>query len=118
MKNIIWLSPSLAAGAIAARLVAFFKRRPPSSLRRGVKIAARSCPAGFKLEREFYEPCFMQQGPGDAEKPITAAWRARPHSYPRGSSRGGPGTHPGLAPTPVPTECACHYCVEDREREN
>ena len=27
MKNIIWLSPSLAAGAIAARLVAFFKRR-------------------------------------------------------------------------------------------
>jgi hypothetical protein len=28
MKNIIWLSPSLAAGAIAARLVAFFKKRP------------------------------------------------------------------------------------------
>ena len=27
MKNIIWLSPSLAAGAIAARLVAFFERR-------------------------------------------------------------------------------------------
>jgi hypothetical protein len=27
MKDIIWLSPSLAAGAIAARLVAFFKRR-------------------------------------------------------------------------------------------
>ena len=28
MKNIIWLSPSLAAGAIAARLVAFFKTGP------------------------------------------------------------------------------------------
>ena len=27
MKNIMWLSPSLAAGAIAARLVAFFERR-------------------------------------------------------------------------------------------
>jgi hypothetical protein len=31
MKNIIWLSPSLAAGAIAARLVVFFKRRPQKS---------------------------------------------------------------------------------------
>ena len=28
MKDIIWLSPSLAAGAVAARLVVFFKRRP------------------------------------------------------------------------------------------
>jgi hypothetical protein len=28
MKDIIWLSPSLAAGAIAARLVVFFGRRP------------------------------------------------------------------------------------------
>lgn len=28
MKHIIWLSPSLAAGAIAARLVGFFERRP------------------------------------------------------------------------------------------
>jgi hypothetical protein len=35
MKNIIWLSPSLAAGAIAARLVVFFKRRPQISPRRG-----------------------------------------------------------------------------------
>jgi hypothetical protein len=35
MKNIIWLSPSLAAGAIAGRLVAFFKRRPQMSRRRG-----------------------------------------------------------------------------------
>jgi hypothetical protein len=35
MKNIIWLSPSLAAGTIAARLVAFFKRRPQTSRRRG-----------------------------------------------------------------------------------
>jgi len=31
MKEIIWLSPSLAAGAIAARLVAFFERRPQMS---------------------------------------------------------------------------------------
>ena len=28
MKDIIWLSPSLAAGAVAARLVVFFKRHP------------------------------------------------------------------------------------------
>ena len=27
MKNIIWLSPSLAAGAIAARVVVLFKKR-------------------------------------------------------------------------------------------
>ena len=33
MKNIIWLSPSLAAGAIAARLVVFFKTAP--EMRRG-----------------------------------------------------------------------------------
>jgi hypothetical protein len=56
MKNIIWLSPSLAAGAVAARLVVFFKRRPQSSPRRGVELTARSCPAGFKLERESYCP--------------------------------------------------------------
>ena len=31
MKDIIWLSPSLAAGAVAARLVVFFKRRPQCS---------------------------------------------------------------------------------------
>jgi hypothetical protein len=31
MKNIIWLSPSLAAGAVAARLVVLFKRRPQCS---------------------------------------------------------------------------------------
>jgi hypothetical protein len=35
MKNIIWLSPSLAAGAIAARLVAFFERGPLMSSHRG-----------------------------------------------------------------------------------
>jgi hypothetical protein len=48
MKNIIWLSPSLAAGAIAARLVVFFKRRPQGSPRRGLELTARSCPAGFQ----------------------------------------------------------------------
>jgi hypothetical protein len=31
MKDIIWLSPSLAAGAVAARLVVLFKRRPQCS---------------------------------------------------------------------------------------
>ena len=35
MKNIIWLSPSLAAGALAARLVVFFRKastdEPPSA---------------------------------------------------------------------------------------
>ncbi len=37
MKDIIWLSPSLAAGAIAARVVVFFERRPQmsSASRRG-----------------------------------------------------------------------------------
>lgn len=37
MKNVIWLSPSLVAGAIAARLVVFFKRRPQGSPRRGLE---------------------------------------------------------------------------------
>jgi hypothetical protein len=35
MKDIIWLSPSLAAGAIAARLVVFFERRSQIRSRRG-----------------------------------------------------------------------------------
>jgi hypothetical protein len=35
MKNMIWLSPSLAGGAIAARLVAFFERRSQMSPRWG-----------------------------------------------------------------------------------
>jgi hypothetical protein len=35
MKNIIWLSPSLAAGAIAARLVALVKKRPQNELPSG-----------------------------------------------------------------------------------
>lgn len=48
MKNIIWLSPSLAAGAIAARLMVFFKRRPQGSPSRAVELPARSCPAGFQ----------------------------------------------------------------------
>jgi len=42
MKNIHWLSPSLAAGAIAARLVVFFKRRPQGSPARGVELTL--CP--------------------------------------------------------------------------
>ena len=35
MKDIIWLSPSLAAGAIAGRLVVFFERRPQMRSRLG-----------------------------------------------------------------------------------
>jgi hypothetical protein len=35
MKDIIWLSPSLAAGAIAARLMVFLERRPKIRSRRG-----------------------------------------------------------------------------------
>ncbi len=45
MKNIIWLSPSLAAGAVAARLVVFFERRPQMSPRWGVELTAPSRPA-------------------------------------------------------------------------
>jgi len=48
MKDIIWLSPSLAAGAIAARLVVFFERRPQIRSRRGVELTAPSRPAGFQ----------------------------------------------------------------------
>jgi hypothetical protein len=86
----IWLSPSLAAGAIAARLVVFFKRRPQGSPRRGVK------PYGPLLPRRVSNsnaspttPWFVQQGRGDAERPITAAWRARPYSCPGGLRGGG-----------------------------
>jgi hypothetical protein len=51
MKTIIWLSPSLAAGAIAARLMDFFKRRPQMSRRRGMELTAPSRPAGFQTGR-------------------------------------------------------------------
>jgi hypothetical protein len=44
VKDIIWLSPSLAAGAIAARLVVFFKRRPQIRSRRGVTLTVPSRP--------------------------------------------------------------------------
>lgn len=56
MKDIIWLSPSLAAGAVAARLVAFFERRPQSSPRWGVELTARSCPAGFQTRTRVLLP--------------------------------------------------------------
>jgi len=42
MKDTIWLSPSLAAGAIAARLVAFCERRPQIRSRRGVELTVPS----------------------------------------------------------------------------
>jgi len=48
MKDIIWLSPSLAAAATAARLVAFFQRRAQMSPCRGVELTAPSRPAGFQ----------------------------------------------------------------------
>jgi hypothetical protein len=44
MKDIIWLSPSLAAGAIAARIVVFFERRPQMTSRRGVELTTPSRP--------------------------------------------------------------------------
>ncbi len=56
MKIIVWLSPSLAAGAIAGRLVGFFKRRPQSSPRRDVGLTARSCPAGFQTRTRVLLP--------------------------------------------------------------
>ncbi len=44
MKDIIWLSPSLAAGAIAARFVAFFEKRPQMSPHRAVaQVQAGRC---------------------------------------------------------------------------
>jgi hypothetical protein len=49
LKNIIWLSPSLAAGALAARLVVFFERRPQIRSRRGVELMAPPAPPGFTL---------------------------------------------------------------------
>jgi hypothetical protein len=56
MKNTIWLSPSLAAGAIAARLVVFFKRRPQMSRRRGVELTAPSRRAGFQTRTRVLLP--------------------------------------------------------------
>jgi hypothetical protein len=52
MKNIIWISPSLAAGAIAARLVVVFKKRPQGSPRRAWNLRPAPAQPGFKLERE------------------------------------------------------------------
>ena len=55
MKNIIWLSPSLAAGAIAARLMAFFKKRPqnerPSERGTYGTGSAMASPSGSSGER-------------------------------------------------------------------
>jgi hypothetical protein len=50
MKDMIWLSPSVAAGAIARRLVAFFKNRPQMSSRRSVELTALGARPGL------YEP--------------------------------------------------------------
>jgi hypothetical protein len=57
MKHIIWLSPSLAAGAIAARLVAFFERRPQIRDRRGVERVStmrRRVPAPSPVAHESH----------------------------------------------------------------
>jgi hypothetical protein len=51
MKDIIWLSPSLAAGAIAARLVDFFERRRQIRSRRDVELTAPSLEALQACER-------------------------------------------------------------------
>ncbi len=50
MKNIIWLSPSLAAGAIAARLVVFFKTASRDAPW-GAETYGPSRPAGFQTGR-------------------------------------------------------------------
>jgi hypothetical protein len=47
MKDIIWLSPSLTAGAIAARLMVFFERRPQIRSRRGVELVALDARPGL-----------------------------------------------------------------------
>jgi hypothetical protein len=47
MRDIIWLSPSLAAGAIASRLVVFFERRPQTRSRRGVELMALDARPGL-----------------------------------------------------------------------
>ena len=47
MKDIIWLSPSLAAGAIAPRLVVFFETRPQIRSRRGLELVALDARPGL-----------------------------------------------------------------------
>jgi hypothetical protein len=54
MKDIIWLSPSLAAGAIAARLVVFFERRPQMRSRRG-RGTCRGHQRGYALSASWHE---------------------------------------------------------------
>jgi hypothetical protein len=60
MEDIIWLSPSLAAGAIAARLVAFFERRSQTSPCRDVELTAPSRPASeprtVRLTSPYHAP--------------------------------------------------------------
>jgi hypothetical protein len=51
MKDIIWLSPSLASGAIAARFVVFLEQRPQVRFRRGVQRTATSRSPGFQTGR-------------------------------------------------------------------
>jgi hypothetical protein len=47
MKDVIWLSPSLAAGAVAARFVGFFDRCQ-THFRRGVERTASSRSTTFR----------------------------------------------------------------------
>jgi hypothetical protein len=58
MKDIIWLSPSLAAGAIAARLVVFFERRPNMRSRR-----RRGACRGHNAAIHYRRPATMRNAP-------------------------------------------------------
>jgi hypothetical protein len=58
MKDIIWLSPSLAAGAIAGRLVVFFERRPQLRSRR-----RRGAFRGHNAAVHYRRPAAMRNAP-------------------------------------------------------
>ena len=58
MKDIIWLSPSLASGAIAARLVVFFERRPQIRSGRG-----RGTCRGHSAAVHYQHPSTMRDAP-------------------------------------------------------
>jgi hypothetical protein len=79
MKHIIWLSPSLAAGAIAARLVVFFERRRQIRGRRGLQRAVaamrRRLPAPSPAEDSRWAPTKSQVTESD--------WRSTPDHDPK-----------------------------------
>jgi hypothetical protein len=52
MKNMIWLSPSLAGGAIARPARSLLRKRSQMSRRRGVELTVPSRAAGFQTGRD------------------------------------------------------------------